>query len=104
MEGTISQSRRTTKHTVWVIAELSDVTCGKIAAERIERVVQEFRGEVVEASCLFDTLSIKATFPHRRYEALVKAIGAALVGLPVGGMVLGQKDPASLRLKKNPAV
>lgn len=103
MEINISQSRRTAKRTVWVIAELNDLSCGKTAAERIERVMREFSGEIVEATCMFDGVAIKAIFPHRKYKALRKAIGAALVGLPVGEVKLGHKDPASLRFKKNPA-
>jgi hypothetical protein len=91
------------KRSAWISAELIDFSCRKIAAEKIERVVQEFHGEVVGRSCFLETLSVKATFSHRRYKALNRAISVALVGLPVGEITVGPHDPVAMRFKRNPA-
>jgi len=91
------------KRTAYITAELHGGAQSKSAFKAIERVVQELRGEITEASCLFDVLSVKATFSHRKYKALQKAIAAALVGEPVVGFAVGSQPPFTVRRRRKSA-
>jgi hypothetical protein len=91
------------KRTVYITAELHGGAQSKSTFNAIERVVQKLGGKVIEAPCLFDILSVKATFPHRRYKALQKAIASALVGEPVVGVTVASHDPFTVRRKRKSA-
>lgn len=91
------------KRTAYITAELHGGAQSKSTFNAIERVVQELRGEIIEAPCLFDILSVKATFSHRRYKELQKVIAAALVGEPVVGFTVGSQSPYTVRRRRKSA-
>ena len=91
------------KRTAYITAELLGGAQSHSTFNAIERVVQELRGEVIQAPCLFDILSVKATFPHRRYKTLQKAVTAALVGEPVVRVTVASHDPFTVRRKRKSA-
>ncbi len=87
----------TIKRKAYICAELNDASLWKTAAGNVNRVVEEFRGEITDSGYLFERFTITAVFPHRRFKALEQAVKTALADLPVREVAIWPTDPFNLR-------
>ena len=83
---------------MWIFCQLDDSRCLKAVCEKVGEIVQEMSGEVVKSSSMGD-LFVVATFPHRKYKTVEKAIASALVGQCVKRTIVVGQDPYILRKK-----
>jgi len=83
---------------MWIDVRLTDFGCRKLVADRIDGTVKKMAGEVMRRGG-FGDIFVVATFPHRKYKGVEKAIAAALNTLPVKRTIVMSQDPYTLREK-----
>jgi hypothetical protein len=77
---------------MWIIVQLLDPSYRKSAFESVERVVREMSGDIVKTGG-FGDVEVMATFPHRKYKSVEKAVAAALNTIPVERTIVTANDP-----------
>jgi hypothetical protein len=95
-----SKARKTNRimRPMWIFCQLDDSRCLKAVCEKVGEIVQEMSGEVLKSSSMGD-LFVVATFPHRKYKTVEKAIAAALSGQFVKRTIVVGQDPYVVRNK-----
>jgi hypothetical protein len=87
-----------TVYRMWIILQLADFKYRKVVADKVDGTVQEMGGEVVKCGGLGD-VCVVATFPHRKYRSVEKAVAVSLNTLPVKRTIVTAQDPYIMRPK-----
>ena len=83
---------------MWIICQFDDYRWRKAVYKTVDEIVQEMFGEIVKTGGIGD-LVVMATFPHRKYKAVERAVAAALSTLPVKRTIVVGQDPYIIRPK-----